>query len=312
MAKGQGRRAGGRSQARNSQRNGLRGSGRDGNREARGRERDARAGERRGRKGPRGGAGGGNLIEGRRAVAEALFAGIPIRRAFVQRASLETDDSLAALVAQLKERDVEVEETTNATLASMSSRGAHQGIVVKVEPFAYASLADIIRASGTGDALVIVLDHITDEGNFGAIIRSAEVVGASGVVVPKTRSASVGVGAYKTSAGAVLHIPIAQVSNIASTLEELKEAGFWVVGATEHAQDSVWDSPMEGRIALVMGSEDNGISRLVLEKCDLTCKLPQRGKVESLNVAQATTVMAYEWARRSWGSATDGVDGADG
>ena len=159
-------------------------------------------------------------------------------------------------------------------------------------------LGDVIAAAGKGNALVLVLDHVTDEGNFGAIVRTAEVVGAAGVVIAKARSASVGVGAYKTSAGAVLHIPIAQVSNLARAVEELKAAGFWSCASTEHAKDDVWSAPLAGRVALVMGSEGEGISRLVLEKCDFACKLPQRGRVESLNVAQACTVMCYEWLRR--------------
>ena len=122
------------------------------------------------------------------------------------------------------------------------------------------------------------------------------------MVIPKARSARVGTAAYKTSAGAVLHLPIAQVPNLASAIAELKDAGFWVAGSTEHATDVVWDAPLQGRLALVMGSEGSGISRLVLEKCDFTCKLPQRGSVESLNVAQAATVMCYEWMRRTHAS----------
>ena len=109
----------------------------------------------------------------------------------------------------------------------------------------------------------------------------------------------VGVGAYNTSAGAVFNIPIVQVPNLANALDELKEAGFWAAGATEHATQTCWDAPFEGRIALVMGSEGSGITRLIQEKCDFLCKLPQRGVTESLNVAQATTVLAYEWLRRS-------------
>lgn len=145
---------------------------------------------------------------------------------------------------------------------------------------------------------MVVLDHVTDEGNFGAIVRSAEVVGAAGVVVANARAATVGPGAYKTSAGAVLHLPIAQVPNLARAIDQLKEAGFWACAATEHAEQDVWHAPVYGRLALVMGSEGEGISRLVLDHCDFGARLPQRGRVESLNVAQATTVMCYEWLRR--------------
>ena len=240
-----------------------------------------------------------DLIEGRRAVAEALTVGIPLKNALVQAASGQKDQEIEALARQLEQKGIPVERVAKPVLDSLSSHGAHQGVIVRTQPFAYADLSEIIQRAGSENALVVVLDHVTDEGNFGAIVRSAEVVGAAGVVIANARAARVGVGAYKTSAGAVLHLPIAQVSNLPRALEELKAAGFWTCGSTEHATQSVWEAPMGGRLALVMGSEGSGISRLMLEKCDFTCKLPQFGQVESLNVAQATTVMCYEWLRRT-------------
>ena len=256
----------------------------------------------------RGSAGRSDLIEGRRAVEEALGAGVPLKSALVQIQSLDADPALERLAQRLDAAGVSVERVPRNRLDQLSSHGAHQGVVVRAKPFQYAELGDVIAAAGTGNALVLVLDHETDEGNFGAIVRTAEVVGAAGVVIAKARSASVGVGAYKTSAGAVLHIPIAQVSNLARAVEELKAAGFWACASTEHATDDVWSAPLVGRVALVMGSEGEGISRLVLEKCDFACKLPQRGRVESLNVAQACTVMCYEWLRREMcGEGTRGV-----
>ena len=246
----------------------------------------------------RGSAGRSDLIEGRRAVEEALGAGVPLKSALVQIQSLDADPALERLAQRLDAAGVSVERVPRNRLDQLSSHGAHQGVIVRAKPFQYAELGDVIAAAGKGNALVLVLDHVTDEGNFGAIVRTAEVVGAAGVVIAKARSASVGVGAYKTSAGAVLHIPIAQVSNLARAVEELKAAGFWACASTEHATDDVWSAPLAGRVALVMGSEGEGISRLVLEKCDFACKLPQRGRVESLNVAQACTVMCYEWLRR--------------
>ena len=252
---------------------------------------------------PAGSGGSGSWIEGRRAVAEALEVGMPLRRALVN----DADGSLAPLVRELEAADVPVERAPKSRLDALSSHGAHQGIVCQAAPFAYAELSDVIARAGEGDALVLVLDHVTDQGNLGAIVRSAEVVGAAGVVIPKARAAGVGVGAFKTSAGAVLHLPIAQVPNLAAALETLKDHGFWVGGSTEHAHDGVWDAPMGGRLCLVMGSEGSGISRLVLDRCDFTCKLPQRGRVESLNVAQAATVMCYEWLRRVSQGEAEGV-----
>lgn len=278
---------------------------------------DARQGRGRGQRRPARGEGRdrraesmpAGLIEGRRAVAEALDAATPLSRAYVAAGAGSRDARLDELVGRLEAAGVPVEEVARERLDAISSHGAHQGIAVRTRPFRYAELADVVARAGTGDALVVVLDHVTDEGNFGAIVRSAEVVGAAGVVIPKARAARVGTAAYKTSAGAVLHLPIAQVPNLADALGRLKEAGFWAVGSTEHAEQAVWDEPMPGRCALVMGSEGEGISRLVLDRCDLVRRLPQRGVVESLNVAQATTVMCYEWLRSVSGPAAGAAGG---
>jgi len=253
----------------------------------------------------------GDLIEGRRATDEALDLGLPITRALVQKDGGQGDPALSQLAARLEASGIEVERVAKPVLDSLSSHGAHQGVMLRVRPYRYAELHDVLERAGEGPALVIVLDHVTDEGNFGAIVRTAEVVGAAGVVVARARAARVGVGAYKTSAGAVMHLPIAQVSNLANALDELKEHGFWAGAATEHAHDVIWDAPLAGRVALVMGSEGSGISRLVREHCDFEFRLPQRGRVESLNVAQATTAIAYEWLRHC---ETDGGDvaGASG
>jgi len=155
-------------------------------------------------------------------------------------------------------------------------------------------------AEGKSESLVIALDHVTDPGNLGAVARSAEVVGAECVLVQKKRSAAITPAAWKSAAGALAHVPIVQEPNLVRALEAFKAAGFWVAGASERAPQSAWDAPLEGRIVLVMGSEGEGLSRLTLEKCDFLVSLPQAGKVGSLNVAHATTALAYEWMRRSW------------
>lgn len=240
----------------------------------------------------------GFYLEGRRAAAEALRAGFPVKRALI--AEGQRDAGTGALAAQLDAAGIPVEVVPREHLDALSSHGAHQGVALEVGRFPYAGIEDVIAASGTGPALVVILDHVTDAGNFGAIVRSAEVVGAAGVVIANKRAAEVTVATYKTSAGAVMHLPIAQVPNLARAIDQLKEAGFWVVGASEHAEGTCWDAPLDGRMALVMGSEGSGLSRLTQEKCDLLTKLPQRGRTESLNVAQAATVLCYEWMRRSW------------
>lgn len=209
----------------------------------------------------------GEFIEGRRAAAEALRTGFPIKCALIAEGG-ERDAALSRLVDDLNATGVRIKYVPRAQLDALSSHGAHQGIALEVGNFPYADVADILDRAGEGPALVVVLDHVTDDGNFGAIVRSAEVVGAAGVIIANKRAAGVTVGSYKTSAGAVMHLPIAQVPNIARALDDLKAAGFWVGGASEHAEGSCWDAPFEGRVALVMGSEGDGISRLVLEKCD--------------------------------------------
>lgn len=274
------------------------------------------------------------MIEGRRACFEALEAHLPLKKLLVQEnmnAALQTAD-VERLIACARERGISCEYVKKSAMDSLSSHGAHQGVMFETAPFAYAELGDVLaaidrKAACAADAfaadafatdanklvtntdnqtaahkqasLVVLLDHVVDEGNFGAIVRSAEVVGASCVIIANARCASVGVGAYKTSAGAVLHMPIVQVVNLARAIDELKEHGFWVIGASEHAQQTVWNAPFSGNVCLVMGSEENGISSLVQKKCDFICKLPQRGRIESLNVAQAATVMCYEWMRQN-------------
>lgn len=269
-----------------------------------------RAGQARGKMGGSGRAGGsgkprgprreegqrGDLIEGRRAVEEALICGIPLKSAFIADSS-DHDGALDRIEQRLIKAGVPIEYVPRPRLDALSSHGAHQGVVARTKPFEYASLNQIIRRAGDGDALIVVLDHVTDQGNFGAMVRTAEVVGAAGVVVAKARSASVGVGAHKTSAGALMHLPVAQVPNLARALRELQDAGFWACAASEHAEQDVWHTKLPRRMALVMGSEGSGVSRLVADTCDVALRLPQRGKVESLNVAQANAVLCYEWLR---------------
>ena len=240
----------------------------------------------------------GTYIEGRRAAAEALRTGFPIKRALVAK-GLEQNRDIVRLAGELAAAGVPVKYVSRVQLDALSSHGAHQGIVLETAPFPYATVQDVIARAGDGPALVVVLDHVTDAGNFGAIVRSAEVVGAAGVVIANKRAAEVTVATYKTSAGAVMHLPIAQVPNLARALDDLKAAGFWAIGASEHAEDVCWDADLTGRVALVMGSEGEGISRLILERCDLLAKLPQRGRTESLNVAQASTALCYEWMRQN-------------
>ncbi|MBE0417848.1 MAG: 23S rRNA (guanosine(2251)-2'-O)-methyltransferase RlmB [Coriobacteriia bacterium] len=237
------------------------------------------------------------LVEGRNAVLEALRAGVPV--AAVLLASGSEGGPIDEIRRLATARGIGVRTVSRRVLDERSVRGAHQGAMAEMAPFSYTPLAEVLERVGEREAsLVVVLDHITDEGNLGAVARSAEVAGADALVIPKARSAGVGPAAYRTSAGALAHLPVIREPNLVRALERLKKAGYWVAGATQSATTVAWDAPLEGRLALVMGSEGEGLSRLVEKACDFTVRLPVAGRVGSLNVAQAATVLAFEWVRR--------------
>ncbi|MBK5211039.1 MAG: 23S rRNA (guanosine(2251)-2'-O)-methyltransferase RlmB [Coriobacteriia bacterium] len=209
------------------------------------------------------------------------------------------DKTLDDIKKRANKLQISMKEVRKQELDAMSDHGAHQGVIALAAPFRFTAIEEIIkRTKDAPDSLVIVLDHITDPGNLGAIVRSAEVIGAAGVVIPKRRMAAISPVAWKASAGAFAHVAVAQETNVARALIKLKDGGFWVAGASEHATQDVWRAPLNGKIALVMGSEGEGLARLTQQTCDFLVKLPQVGNVGSLNVAQATTAISYEWLRR--------------
>lgn len=245
-------------------------------------------------------------IEGKRPVIEALRGSVPLKCVLLAD-NVKRDSLVADILRKAKNQQVPVREVPRKKLDERSARGSHQGIMAETKPFGYAGIGDIVAAAERsaqadgGRALVVVLDHVTDAGNLGAIARSAEIVGACGIIIPNKRAAHVTAATYKSSAGAITHIPVAQVPNLSAALKRLKQEGFWAAAATEHATDLVWDANLKGKIALVMGSEQEGVSRIVRESCDFEMKLPQVGRVASLNVAQAFTACAYEWLRQNRG-----------
>lgn len=244
-----------------------------------------------------------DYIEGKRPVIEALRAQMPMKCVLLAD-NLQQDSQVKDILRKARQFDVAVKTVSRRRLDEISERGSHQGVMAEALPYRYASFKEILRSAferaeqHDGNALVVVLDHVTDAGNLGAIARSVEIVGASGLVIPNKRSAHVTAATYKSSAGAINHVQCAQVSNIAQALERLKAEGFWVAGASEQACHTVWEAPLHGKIALVMGNEGEGLSRLTQETCDFLTKLPQAGKVGSLNVAQAATAVMYEWMRQ--------------
>lgn len=250
-----------------------------------------------------------DYIEGKRPVVEALRVGMPMKR-ILMADNVRRDGLIADIERKARKFNVPIQKVPRKKLDDMSrleadGRDSHQGVIAEALPFPYVGTRDITNAAARyaeehdGRALVVLVDHVTDAGNLGAVVRSADAVGASGVIIPNKRSAQVTAATYKSSAGAVAHMPIAQVANLVQSIERLKKEGFWVAGASEKAEGDIWDANLTGKIALVVGSESEGISRLVQENCDFFVALPQFGHVESLNVAQAATACMYEWLRQN-------------
>ncbi|MCL2753061.1 MAG: 23S rRNA (guanosine(2251)-2'-O)-methyltransferase RlmB [Defluviitaleaceae bacterium] len=238
-----------------------------------------------------------NLFEGRNAVMELLNAEKTIHRLFVK--SGEADGSLRVILAKAKERGIIITQLAKDKLDAMSETGRHQGIIALCPPFEYAELGEVLRnCARTGEEpFIIVLDKIFDPHNFGAIIRTAAACGAHGVIIPKRRSVGITAAVVRASAGAAANMPIVRVANIAQTLDILKKAGIWAVGA-EADGDIMYNAPLTGALALVIGNEDEGISRLVKEKCDFLVSIPMLGQMSSLNASVAAGVAMYEIVRR--------------
>ncbi|HEY3316972.1 MAG TPA: 23S rRNA (guanosine(2251)-2'-O)-methyltransferase RlmB [Coriobacteriia bacterium] len=238
------------------------------------------------------------VIEGRNAVLEALRAGRRITRLLMAE-GVKPNPALDEIRRLAGTAGVRVEQVQRRALDSLSARGAHQGVAAYAEPFAFTALGRV-AAEHREDrrSLIVALDHVTDPGNLGAVARSCEAVGAHAVIVPKDRSAPVTAVTEKAAAGALSYLPLVQVTNLAQSLRTLKDAGYWVAGADEDAETDVWDADLDARLVVVAGAEGSGLSRLTRESCDFLVRLPVVGRVGSLNVAQAVSVLVYEWLRR--------------
>lgn len=237
-----------------------------------------------------------DLIAGRNAVAEALRSGRTIDHLLVARG--EHTGSLTVLVAKAKEAGIPIKEVDSRKLNALCGPN-HQGIAAAAACKEYAPLDALFAlAEQRGEPpLFVVCDELEDPHNLGAIIRTAEASGAHGVIVPKRRSVGLTNIVYKTSAGAVEYLPVCRVGNLVDTLRELKERGVWVYGLDMDGQD--WDkTDLTGAAALVVGSEGNGIGRLVRESCDFVVSLPMNGRINSLNASVATGILLYEAVRQ--------------
>ena len=238
-----------------------------------------------------------NQLEGRNAVLEVLKSGRDIEKIIVQKGNVE--GTIRRIAGMARERGIVVQETARQKLDEVSQTKNHQGVIAIVSEHEYAEVDDILRsAAEKGEKpFIIILDNITDPHNLGAVIRTAECAGAHGVIIPKRRSVGLTAVVGKTSAGALEYMPVARVTNIARTIEELKKQGVWVACADMDGED-YYDASLDGAIALVIGSEGEGVSRLVKEKCDFTVSIPMYGKISSLNASVAGALLMYEVVRQ--------------
>lgn len=236
------------------------------------------------------------LIIGRNAVTEALKSGRAIDSLLVAKG--ERGGSVGSIIAKCRDNGTVVKEVDRRKLDKLCGGENHQGVAAWAAVHEYASVEDILEnARSKGEQpFVIVCDEIEDPHNLGAIIRTADACGAHGIIIPKRRGVALTYAVGKVSAGAVEYVPVARVSNLPSALDELKEKGFWVYGADMDGKR--WDEQdYSGSVALVVGSEGRGISRLVREKCDFIVSLPMKGKINSLNASVAAGILMYEIAK---------------
>lgn len=232
-------------------------------------------------------------VIGRIPVLEALRAGKRVaRRLFVLQGARDLETILAAAGG------LPVEECTREDLDGLAGDTMHQGVVLDATPLAVWALGDWLRQPVPADALVVVLDGIEDPHNFGAIVRTASACGVSAVLFGKDRSAPLSAVAAKAAAGAMEHVALIQVTNIARALDGLKEAGFWVAALAEEAEQRLWDADLKGRIVLVLGNEGHGIRRLVREHCDFLLRIPLPGPIKTLNVSVSAAVALAECVRQ--------------
>ena len=239
----------------------------------------------------------GNVISGRNAVRELLESGRDIEKIYVQKG--EREGSLNQIIAIAKERKILLKDAERTKLDEMSCGGRHQGVVAIASEREYATVDDILAyAAEKGESpFVIILDGVEDPHNLGAIIRSADCSGAHGVIIPKNRAVGLTQTVAKSSAGAIEHMRVAKVVNLARCIDELKEQGLWIYAA-DMGGKAHYDTDMKGGVGLVLGSEGFGISRLVKEKCDFVVSIPLYGNVNSMNVSCAASVIMSEIARQ--------------
>lgn len=242
-----------------------------------------------------------NRLEGRNPVIEAFRADRVIDKLFIMSGS--HDGPIMTIVREATRKKVPIEYISKERMDKMSSSGVHQGVIAFCSVCEYSTVDDILKvAEKKGeDPFIFILDGIEDPHNLGAIIRTANLCGAHGVIIPKNRAASLTAAAARASAGAINYTPVAKVTNISRTIEELKQKGIWFVCADMDGE-VMYDLDLSGPIGLVIGSEGSGVSRNVASHCDLKASIPMKGDIDSLNASVAAGVLAYEIVRRRFKS----------
>ncbi len=237
------------------------------------------------------------VIEGRNAVLEAFRARKTVDKLFVLEHIKES--SMNAILREAKKQDTVIHYVKKERLDQMSETGKHQGVIAYIAAYEYATVDEILKKAEEKGELpfVVILDDIEDPHNLGAIIRTANLAGAHGVIIPKHRAAGLTAAAVKASAGAINYTPVAKVTNISKTIEELKDKGLWFVCADMDGT-TMYDLDLTGAIGLVIGNEGKGVSRLVKEKCDFVASVPMFGDIDSLNASVAAGVLSYEIVRQ--------------
>ena len=237
------------------------------------------------------------MIEGRNAVLEAFRSGKCVDKLFILDGC--QDGPVRTIAREARKHDTIVKFVPKERLDSMSETGAHQGVIAQVAAYDYSTVEDILKkAEDKGEApFIILLDNIEDPHNLGAIIRTANLAGAHGVIIPKHRAVGLTATVAKASAGALNYTPVAKVANLGQTIDELKEKGIWFVCADMDGE-VMYRQNLTGPIGLVIGNEGNGVSRLVKEKCDFTTAIPMNGDIDSLNASVAAGVLAFEIVRQ--------------
>lgn len=242
-----------------------------------------------------------DVIEGRNPVYEAIRSGREINKILIAKGSLE--GSIKKILGLAKDKGIIIQTVERAKLDAISESDNHQGIIAYVSPHKYSDLETVLAEleEKEENPFFIICDEITDPHNLGSIIRTANAVGVNAVIIPKRRSAAITAVVAKTSAGAIEYVPVCRVTNLSQTIDDLKSRGIWISGADMDGDRAHFEADFTGKVAIVVGSEGNGISRLVKEKCDFIVNIPMKGEVTSLNASVAASILMYEVLRQNYG-----------